>query len=331
MIITLVQLGNKPKRYFWNNLNRLIHTFGAENVCVISDLENVLTQADKKKVITYKYTVPQEVSNLFENHNFSHKFRNGFWQLSAIRLFAILDYSIASSDTSVLHIESDILLMPNFPVEAISKLKMPTWVNFNEDRDIASLVYLPSSTESLWLKDELICLFRNDANLTDMSALRLLSEHRPKEIGYFSSKFPMEIDSDKDTTQQDLNFRNQFKENHPLGIFDGAAIGMWLTGQDPNNFRGLLKRMKHLEDGPVDLRNVKFGIQRQCLTVSDGVNSWSIYNLHVHSKNSFLFGNFGHFLLKLFVFLSNNGIELTFFHPLKFIMLGFNKVKKTIA
>ncbi len=326
MIIALVQLGNLPKPYFWENLDHIRKCHATDGIYVISDLKEVITDAQKRGFKGHLYITPDSLNELFSRHSFSKKFRNGFWQLSSLRLFALLDFCQRSKDESVLHIESDVLLMPNFPFGRIESQSKLMWFNFNSQRDIASLIWIPSQRQAIWMYHELFTIFSEDPTMTDMSALRALSVKAGDQICYFPSSLKATSMHDVDSNLE-MNSKQTLEATIDHGIFDGAAIGMWLTGEDPNNHRGMLRRLRHLSDGPIDLRDSKFKVIENNLYLVGPEKLHPVYNLHIHSKNRYLFSESGTHLLRVFVSLSNKKISIPIFMPLTFLRLVLNKMK----
>lgn len=326
MNIALVQLGNQPKAYFWQNLDHLRRSQPNNDIYVISDMKEVISQAQQKGFKGYLYVIPKSLIELFSKHSFSKKFRNGFWQLSALRLFALIDFCESGEEKSVLHVEADVLLLPNFPFSTIAIQQKLMWFNFNNDRDIASLIWIPSQRQASWMRTELFSIFSADPTMTDMSALRKLSLKGYQEVCYFPSN-----SQSTNPKLKNSNFDSFVKETPEIledqGIFDGASIGMWLTGEDPNNHRGVLRRLKHLSDGPIDLRDVKFKMIESNLYLVDQDIFVPVYNLHIHSKNKYLFTKYGKHFIKIYVFLSNKKWDIPLFIPKTFLQLTINKMK----
>lgn len=326
MKLALVQLGNPPKKYFWENLDHLRRLHPDGEIYVISDLKEVIFKAQEKGFRGYLYKTPEMLIELFSRHTYSKKFRNGFWQLSALRLFALIDFCESGEEKAVLHIEADVLLLPNFPFSMISIQQKLMWFNFNNDRDIASLIWIPSQQQATWMRNELFTIFSEDPTMTDMSALRKLGLKTHGEVCYFPS-------SSQSTAPGVERFRLESSTNstsdkvEDRGIFDGASIGMWLTGEDPNNHRGVLRRLKHLSDGPIDLRGVKFQIIGSNLYLLDKDKFVPVYNLHIHSKNRILFTKYGKYILRFYVLLSNKKWNFPIFVPQIFLQLTLNKIR----
>jgi hypothetical protein len=92
------------------------------------------------------YSTTKETQSLFAlaSKKLDHNFRDGFWKYTFERLFALQQYHEKHSDSKILHIESDVLLLPEFPWKSFAELNSLAWLNVNETHDVAALVYLPN-------------------------------------------------------------------------------------------------------------------------------------------------------------------------------------------
>jgi hypothetical protein len=327
MNLVLVQLGNKPPKFFWMNIKHLRRTFPHSFITVISDSQRTLNKAIKLNCHTFLYAQSDLVKQIFNSHAYSKDFRQGFWQYSSIRLFALLEYVSSSNARNVLHLESDVLFFGNFPLKQIENHDALIWCNFNEQRDVAAIMYVPNSFHAEWMLQKLYEIYEQDSLQTDMSALRTLARWHPQKITYFDGGF-------KKLSNKQSNYKiDHVSERIPFGselegIFDGATIGMWLTGEDPRNHKGYLVRLNHLNEGNVDLRTLKFNMDESVLSIhKDGVQI-PIYNLHIHSKNRMLFSPLNLQVLKLYVFLANNDCKVRIFQPRIFLGLVNSKLKR---
>ena len=329
MNFVLVQLGNKPPKFFWMNIKHLRRTFPHSSITVISDSQQTLNRVIEFDCDTHLYAQSDQVRKIFSNHSYAKDFRNGFWQYSSIRLFALLDYVSSSHARNVLHLESDVLLFANFPLKQVSSHDGLIWCNYNEQRDVAAIMYVPNSEYAEWMLHKLYEIYQLDSMQTDMSALRTLAIQHPKKIAYFddgSRKLSSEKSSYKEARDSSRNFFGSELE----GMFDGATIGMWLTGEDPRNHKGYLVRLNHLDEGNIDLRNLKFNVDGIGLGALKEGTQIPIYNLHIHSKNRLLFSRKNIQILKLFVFLANMNCTFRIFQPVIFLRLANGNLKKLV-
>ena len=329
MNFVLVQLGNKPPKFFWMNIKHLRRTFPHSLITVISDSQQTLNRAIDFDCDTYLYAQSDQVKKIFSNHAYAKDFRNGFWQYSSIRLFALLDYVSSSHARNVLHLESDVLLFANFPLKQVTSHDGLIWCNYNEQRDVAAIMYVPNSEYAEWMLHKLYEVYRLDSMQTDMSALRTLAFQYPKKITYFDGGYG-KLSGEKSGYKVDGDSsRNPFGSELE-GVFDGATIGMWLTGEDPRNHKGYLVRLNHLDEGNIDLRNLKFNVDDIGLSaLKDGVQI-PIYNLHIHSKSRVLFSRMNLQVLKLYVFLAKMNCAVRIFQPLIFLRLVNGRLKKFV-
>jgi hypothetical protein len=149
--IVLVQLGTKIPDYVFQNILRIRKIFPKLKIVLIHDLPNEAILPHTDKYLPFRYI--REKSNLFEKHitTFDPKFRNGYWQYTVERFFALAQYHSTYQNQAILHIESDILLFSNFPVEKINELELISWMPMDKSRDIGAIVFLPNSQKTSWL------------------------------------------------------------------------------------------------------------------------------------------------------------------------------------
>jgi hypothetical protein len=327
MNFVLIQLGNKPPKFFWMNVKHLHRSFPQSLITVISDSQQTLDRAIDFDCDTYLYAQSDQVKQIFNNHAYAKDFRNGFWQYSSIRLFALLDYVSSSNARNVLHLESDVLLFANFPLKQVKSHDGLMWCNYNEQRDVAAIMYVPNSNYAQWMLSKLYEIYRLDSKQTDMSALRALALSYPQKISYFDGGFK-KLSNKQSDHKIDPDFERNPFGTELEGVFDGATIGMWLTGEDPRNHKGYLVRLNHLNEGNIDLRTLKFNIRECGLSAYKEGIQIPIYNLHIHSKNRMLFSPLNLQLLKLYVFLANINCTVKIFQPKIFLGLLSGRIKR---
>jgi hypothetical protein len=291
--LVFVRLGPRRNSYLNSNIIRLRKLFPDLSISVIED-EVSRRKSKQLPGVNYHLYVNQNARNF--NNAKSHKsklFREGFWNLTSERLFAVLDYKTSNPGKSVLHIESDVLLFPNFPFADFVELKLISWCCFNESKDVASLFYLPANSDVSWLKSELQNEFVQNSEATDMTALSNISRQNMDKVRIFPSLSSLSIS--QLANPRNLNVLNNLDrlmqlESHFSGIFDPAAIGMWLCGMDPENHHGKLllhdKTMLENGDSFINPSALSYKLDSGGNLYFMNNESWiPIYNLHVHSKN----------------------------------------------
>jgi hypothetical protein len=155
-----------------------------------------------------------------------------------------------------------------------------------------------------------------------MTVLAALREDSDIICSLFPSLDPdlMDLMNVLNTSNPDLIEKVSSKSVFQSGVFDGAAIGMWLTGHDPrNNYgRALVHDSSPLVSGDslLDPRAVDYEMDEEgnlYLISRNTGNRISLWNLHVHSKSLELFSEGWEAELRHYVVLAQNTAELPFF------------------
>lgn len=294
LMTTLVHLGKKPDDHFWLNLNKISRDFPSIEVSAVVSKGVERDAILSSEISVYEYSPSSDVEKIFELHNYDHNFRGGFWRYTLERLFAITQLHETLPDKKILHVESDVLLLPNFPFSKIEKLNELSWCRFNEAKDVSSVLYIPDLDSSLSLREKLLNELKMDNTLTDMTILNRISRNNPS-VHIFPSmnrelpKLQNRLNLMCDSREFEICSNDEFN-----GIFDPAAIGMWLTGLDPRNYYGITKihdrGIIDTGDSYVDASQYTYKFDSQSLLsiTGDGISK-ELFCLHIHSKNLKLF------------------------------------------
>lgn len=212
-----------------------------------------------------------------------HRFRGGFWKYTFERLFALQQYHEKNPEVKLLHIESDVLLLPSFPWTKFLRYESIAWLNVNETHDVAALVHLPNLNATISFCDFLRKQLRDNPETTDMYALLSFANSFPEKHKYLPSL--NNINSREvglDLLKLNIDSSSYFK-----GFFDPLALGIWYFGQDPKNNYGISTRY-------IDQEHHYLSATKVQLDFKDGhlkdqlQNEW--FSIHLHSKNLNLFG-----------------------------------------
>ena len=333
LVANFVHLGGNLPKHLILNLKRFKKIFPGIPISLVVDKNCELLQAIQDICEVYIYDeMSCEHSELLSKLDFDKAFRQGFWFKTLERIFAFIEFHKATEvDTQLLHIESDVLLLPNFPWTKLQDIALPSlgWCSFSPDHDVASLLYSQNRNSSELLERKLIQLLTQDSKLTDMQVLNRIARNCPDDTFYF----PMVIETMlenyelKSTSKQTfIDPKSRFLTEF-TGVFDGAALGIYLTGSDPRNTFGwrlihndsiLLKSQSyftpHLWHYSMDMDgNVSLQIGTQVIP---------IYSLHIHSKNLRLFNETWEFELNRLINLpkwkKHDGFSLRLFSVLIF-------------
>lgn len=272
-------MGEHVPQYVFSNALRVSEMFPFETTLYInsSQYRSDYLKIESKLSIE---TLPKNEYILETRLSHDSSFREGYWFLTFERILALKRiHQDMGKNVSLLHIESDVILFPDFPFDSELGQRVK-WCSNDQYRDVGSIIYSPSYTETSWLCDMLLEEVQEDSKVTDMSALKRVREKFPERVELFTDIFspgPQRISK---------------------GIFDGAALGQWLCGTDPRTTYGLTvlhensefspdnsKTLKQSLDGRLILRN-----ENKSLVISKDSEICPIFSLHIHSKEMDLFG-----------------------------------------
>lgn len=316
--VVFVHLRTKLPKYILNNLKRIKRENPQLRLTLISDVQSNLELARQIKVGAVKYKADPELAELLERHFYNAEFRNGFWQTSISRLFASLEIVI-QSNMPMLHLESDILTTEDFPWEKFAEIQKTTWLQFNSSRDVAAIFSCPNADEAKWLRMEMLKYLSLDSHATDMTLLNEVSSNNQERIVLLPIAPGVNSAVISEGTPRESKERNSIYFEYFNGIFDGATIGMWLSGQDPRNNLGLLKRHILLGDSFINARNIQIRQRKNGLDLIEEENKIKLFNLHLHSKINWDFSHFSGLRMKLNIFLNRFDREIVTLAPFKFI------------
>lgn len=303
--------------HLWENLKHLTRIKLDADIILILDSYNHKKITDRFHCDIFYYN---KSKCLYDNsHLLTHNsnFRNNFWQNSTARFFALNQWHQQNSNEKVIHIESDNLLFSNFPVARFEQLTTLAWLRHNHELDSAAILYSPNSLETTWLARQINYQIALDPSTTDMKVLNKISKENPS-ITILPSYNPIwnnNLNSDSNVSLITKQF-GLFD-----GIFDPAAIGVWLTGNDPRNSLGWIKRYMNHWDPIVNPADFSYLTENSNLLAKKKVDDsyTTIYNIHIHSKQLIFFRGFNIFILKLFCFTSNKRKFKYFLSPRVFL------------
>lgn len=324
--IVFTQIGNPIPKYLWANLNRIQNQKPENELVLITDKESDSKKCKSLGIEHYYFKNLTTNLQYFANQQFDKDFRNGFWYLTSVRLFALCEYVEKNRVEPILHLESDMLTLPNFPFDEIKKSTYLQWCSFNSERDVASIVYIPNQDQASWFRNELMSYFIKHQSGTDMTALRYISELHENRVRYF----PILPSEDSKWFKTDCSSGRKLalteKYSDYKGIFDSATLGMWFLGQDPRNHKGMLKRHVFMPESDIDPRGMKLELAKRELRIK--ISQEPIFCLHVHSKSRLLLGSHWNFFLRSLIVLDNLGIAKNYFMPRVFVTLIVKKVAR---
>ena len=316
-----VHLGKSPAKHLWLNLARHQQIFPDVKTYLILDQPRHLKNVPDG-IHTHFFKRENKFLNeqIFNAHD--QKFRRGFWRYSLERLFALAEFHKTIPLSPILHIESDVFLLPNFPWSTFTAIKTPMWNNYNFERDVSALLFYPNFDAHSRTIGQIQELLSQNSSHTDMTILAELRNRHNDEFAFFPSlsNYIPELKNISNKSENSFLERVSKKNIFSEGVFDAAPIGMWLLGHDPRNNYG--KAFIHDSspinsgDSLVDPSGVNYEIDDQgnLFIVSklsgNRVNLWC---LHVHSKSLRIFSKNWVPELQNYINLTSNPMQIAFF------------------
>ncbi len=296
--LVFVQLGVAKCDHLWANLNYILRTFPHVSITVIVDQDSFAHAPLTRSWNYWTYERKEEIRNIVGEKSQDINFRHGFWSYTLERLFAFTQYHQRFPEKKLIHVESDILLLPGFPFEQFLSIDKLAWLRADHERDVAALVYSPSGADAKFLEAEIINELNNSRHTTDMHVLFKIREKNSERVEVLPSLHAENGSMATENLKSNSNLCKQLSDNYPLfeGVFDPLAIGIWLTGTDPRNLYGVTMY------GATDfiLKNGSFvnpasGLftysREQGLILNTAETRTRIWNLHIHSKDLSIFAD----------------------------------------
>jgi hypothetical protein len=288
MEIVFVHFGSKFPKHLILNLTRMCDLFPSDLVVLITDVNENLGISKKNFRKSY-FTLDVDYQLLSENLNHPKDFRNNFWFTSLARIYALCDY-VVSNNVSILHIESDVLVAGDLPMNRFSICDRPiAFTVVGERSGVASVMWIKNARAAIHLKKYAAKSAQRDPMTTDMKILGQYQEEFPQMVRALAS-FPTENVGSYRALSPQIAADFEYTENLFEGFFDAADVGQYLLGDDPRNHRGIKLLRKQLETSYLKPREVKFVYSetRSFLNIDSGSRS-RFYSLHIHSKDPAVF------------------------------------------
>jgi hypothetical protein len=295
--IVTVYLGDSIPTHFWMHIRHLLRIQSDYQIDIVTSHRIDSKPINDPRLQYFVYNPQQAVSRILDGLVMDAKFRNGFWRFSLERLFAVTQHHLEFPNESLIHFESDVLPLRNFPFRSFEKLEKLAWSRVDSSLAVAAIVYSPNVDASKWLSLKMMTIVDSAHDTDDMRVL-----------GEIFAKNSQMVDVLPSIPQPSSSLRNLSLNANEIdlisisshfskfdGIFDPAGIGIWLTGTEPRNSFGVTKKYDYKSNvgskAFIDPGNVKYRFDSSGkLSFESEENSIQIYSLHIHSKNLKYFG-----------------------------------------
>jgi len=267
--IVLVHLSKRLPRYLISNLEHLQSVFPEFPKTLVVSRGTRLSSDAVVGWSVYEYVRNRETKELFSAGKLDPTFREEFWYVSLERLLALEEVHLGFPDEPLLHVESDVLLMPTFPTMFFNQMRTLAWQKIDEEEDVASLVFSPSAAQTSFLCQSIRTAYCQNPGLSDMRALRKFASDNPEQITYL-----------------EMNPETAGSE----GVFDPATAGVYLLGNDPRNARGVERYGKKAPKHLMRVETFEWQFTENSILCRASGSEWvQLHSLHIHSKRTSFF------------------------------------------
>ena len=301
--LMIIHLGPDPEVHIYRNLKFLKRSYPGD-LLVSTDNIKLVEFCSKNKISCLKYYSKNSLTEAITKSTYDTNFRNGFWRHTIERFFAFNDAHAHLPNSAMIHIESDVLLLENFPFGILAQDKI-MWCEVGDTHDSAAIFYSPNLECTTWFIAEATKILLSENRITDMTLLNKIRLKYPDRVSLLPSLTnPRLIDGEYVAT-------------------DPSALGMWLLGSDPRNLFGFTKRFEWWTEAFTLNYPIRLTYSKGSIFQNQPNLRIRVVNLHNHAKNSWFFGFMNLAALKFFVWSSKYKLFGKFPSPRYFI--GFVK------
>lgn len=276
--VVFVQLGENPAPTLLNMAKVAKSYLPKSRLILLTDLPEKWSNFPGE-VFEYAFDSRSEILKaLIKRHAELNEIAGGYWLYSLERIFVLKSLAkIVDQEGAILHFESDVFsfvdeILLSDLVKRFNKTAVP---RYSEKKGIGSILFSPNITKLLLDLDSLEHLLTDYPKLdNDMDLLGIALNHGILE------ELPSRIKSVQSEAITGL----------PMNIFDGAALGQFLFGQDPLHTGGRIITGYKNPEFDYNFDNCHFELRMDnqselnALYLNIGENTFRIANLHLHSK-----------------------------------------------
>ncbi len=292
-VIVLVHLGTTPAPWLRWNIFYIQSNF-SNSIVVVSDNLELLRQIESPTVGVFFWSSKYRLQEFRDGSSFElSNFWNGFWIFSALRFEALSALHSEIPNSTLFHLESDVLLHPSLHLETIcSEIQGVAAARLGFGRSGAAILISRNPDFTALLATETVDWLRSSRGGNEMHALdhfRLMHSQLWTTIPTF---FSMDASYFNDGASSEDRVSVSENAGRFGGIFDVAGIGQYLFGTDARMNRGVRKLRNVFSDQFLNVGSLKF--QADEFGWPQVVNDQllvPIRSLHIHSKDKRVFSS----------------------------------------
>ena len=189
----MVYLGRDLPNYVKYNLLQLRRNFSKYELYFITDSTKSSEIVTKLGISTFVIeNVLQTAGQLTKIESIDHKFRSGFWLYTSARFMAISEFMHFINDhESILQIEADVWLAPNFPMQRVSAISNSFAFPITQKNiGLASTLFIRDRSSALFLSEYFNAAFHKGKFVIDYEILGQLQKDYPDRVYVLPSALP---------------------------------------------------------------------------------------------------------------------------------------------
>jgi len=284
MRIVLVYLGDVVPKYVLKNYGLIKSNFPKNEIWLLLDSEKLFEKMKKNKI--QAWLTPR----ILPDNRYHKTYRNNFWIETRNRFFALENFHDRFNDQSLLHVESDVIIFPSFPINNLDAIdKLIAYPLSSPDVGIASTLYFKTPEATKYLSQFALEEINNNPQITDTEVLGKLYQQNPDKIFILRSGPDQFGAYNNDNQAIQTSLSGEKSEINNSGIFDASTLGIHLCGTDPRNQFGISKVLDSLDHHFLNVYRCEFEVSNDRIDLIFGNEKRTIYSLHNHSKNIKLF------------------------------------------
>jgi hypothetical protein len=288
--IVFCHLNVKVPSYLRANLETTANRFPHLDIYLITNQVNKKFRG--KNIHVYQLQNQIRISNISDNLSHPKNFRNDFWSAAIARFAALSEFAKAFPGPG-LHVESDVVLLKNFPTTVFQMLEENlAYPIVAENRGVASTLFYRDYESIEDLAKYSIDQSVIEPDTTDMVILANYFKLHPNKVVAlpYGSTDPKAY-SDETPIELLKSWRNSVEKFQ--GVFDGNDIGTYLFGTDPRNRRGTSVFRSKIRQNYALIENWKFDYSREekapYIVNSKDKTSITIFSAHITNKRLIYF------------------------------------------
>lgn len=281
--IVFIQIGNPIPVYALENIKRTTGLFAQENFFLVVDEKVFKTVPAELKILANLTIFVSDLEWSSISPNVGPKdFRQGFWQYTKLRLCTLRELHLEYPQFSLLHVENDVLLLPDFLNFSFDSIELTSWLSHTVQDDSGAILFTPSSASTDTFVERFMAEIENEGMNSDMRILNRMRKTFPSDFGLLPT-----LNSSILGPNEDLSSEHPIDE---VSGFDPAFLGIWMFGDDARNRFGLSKRFTILGKGKAILPELlDFDSNENSLFFNKSKQKNKVLSVHVHSKKTEVF------------------------------------------